>query len=70
VSERRVYSMVETAQILGLSRSATFRAAARGDIPVLRVGRRILVPAARLRALLGEEPEGEAVPEDAQGAAR
>jgi excisionase family DNA binding protein len=51
---RRTYSIEEAATVLGISRSAAYRAAARGEIPVLVVGRRKLVPAARLRELLGE----------------
>ena len=42
----------ETAQLLGISRGLAFQAVARGDIPSIRIGRRILVPVARLRTLL------------------
>jgi excisionase family DNA binding protein len=45
----------EAGQILGLSRPSAYEAVARGDIPTLRIGRRILVPTARLLALLGIE---------------
>lgn len=38
---------------VGLGRSATYDAAARGDIPTIRLGRRIVVPTASLRRLLG-----------------
>lgn len=40
-------------QILGLGRSASYEAVARGDIPILRFGRRIVVPTAKLREMLG-----------------
>jgi excisionase family DNA binding protein len=43
----------EAGRILGLSRSAAYRAAARGEIPTLRFGRRLVVPTARLFAMLG-----------------
>lgn len=43
----------ETGQWLGLSRSATYESAARGEIPVLKFGRRSVVPTAALRRLLG-----------------
>lgn len=43
----------DAAEALGLSRSAAYRAARRGDIPTITVGRRLLVPTARLRALVG-----------------
>ena len=38
---------------LGLGRSATYDAAERGDIPTIRIGRRILVATAALRQMLG-----------------
>lgn len=42
--------------ILTLGRSATYEAADRGDIPVIRFGRRIVVPTAALRRMLGLDP--------------
>jgi hypothetical protein len=39
--------------LAGLSRSASYSAAARGDLPALRIGSRLVVPTAKLRALLG-----------------
>jgi len=45
---------VETAgNYLGLGRAQAYAAASRGDIPTLRVGRRILVPTALLARALG-----------------
>jgi hypothetical protein len=41
--------------ILGLSRGATFQAAKRGEIPTLRIGRRLLVAKKKLAKML----EGE-----------
>lgn len=43
----------EAGQALGLGRSATYDAAERGQIPTIRLGRRIVVPTARLRQMLG-----------------
>jgi len=43
--------------LLGISRSAGYRATAAGDLPILRLGRRIYVPTARLLAMLGLIPE-------------
>lgn len=37
----------------GLGRSASYEAARRGDLPTLRVGNKLIVPTAKLRALLG-----------------
>jgi hypothetical protein len=36
-----------------LGRAASYQAAARGDLPTIRCGRRIVVPTAQLRQLLG-----------------
>ncbi|MCL4853141.1 MAG: helix-turn-helix domain-containing protein [Bryobacteraceae bacterium] len=42
----------DTGQILGLGRNATYDAAARGEIPTIRIGRRLLVPRAALDRML------------------
>ena len=42
----------EAGHWLGISRPLAFAAAASGEIPVIRVGRRILVPTAALRRML------------------
>ena len=47
----------EAAQLLGVSRSAGYRAVTRGEIPTIRIGRRLLVPTAKLHTLLGWYPE-------------
>jgi excisionase family DNA binding protein len=47
----------EVAELLGISRSAAYRAVARGEIPTIRIGRRLLVPTAKLYAMLGWLPE-------------
>ena len=39
--------------ILGLGRSASYAAASSGDLPTIRVNGRLLVPTAKLRAMLG-----------------
>ncbi len=43
----------EAGRIFGLERAASYNAARRGDIPTITVGRRVLVPTAKLRVLLG-----------------
>ncbi len=52
-AERVTMTVREAAALLGLSVSATYEAAARGDIPVVRVGRRVLVKRQMLLAMLG-----------------
>lgn len=40
------------AELLGISRASAFRAVHRGQLPAIRIGRRIVVPTAGLLALL------------------
>ena len=47
----------DAAELLGISRSAGYRGVARGEIPSIRIGRRLLVPTAKLYALLGWLPD-------------
>ncbi len=49
-------TMEKAAEILGISRRSAYRAASTGELPVLRLGRRLLVPTARLLELLGMQP--------------
>ncbi len=48
-------SVEKAADILGVSRSSAYRAANSGEIPTFRVGRRLLVPTAKLLVLLTPE---------------
>lgn len=50
---RPTVTVTEAGQILGVGRSAAYDAVARGDLPSIRLGRRLLVPTAGLRRLLG-----------------
>lgn len=44
----------ETREILGIGRNSVYEGIATGEIPSIRVGRRVLIPTAALRRLLGE----------------
>jgi excisionase family DNA binding protein len=44
LQDRKVLNVAEVAEVLGLSRNAAYEAVRRGDIPAIRIGRRILVP--------------------------
>jgi excisionase family DNA binding protein len=50
-------SVEHAAKLLGVSRSAAYRAVTAGQLPNLRLGRRIYIPTARLLAMLGVSPE-------------
>lgn len=45
-------SVEQAAQLLSISRSAAYQAARTGDLPTLRIGRRLVVPTAELRRML------------------
>ena len=51
-TERLTYTVEEAATLLGISRSLAYEAARTGDLPTIRIGRRILVPAAALQRLI------------------
>jgi excisionase family DNA binding protein len=53
--EERVLRVPEAAALLGVSTSTYYSAAARGEVPVIRIGRRLVVPGAALARLLGGE---------------
>jgi excisionase family DNA binding protein len=55
-------SVEEAGAWLGLSRSAAYEAARRGELPVLRFGRSRRVPTAKLRAMLGLDAESLSEP--------
>jgi excisionase family DNA binding protein len=54
----RVLTIPEAARVLRVSRGVAYEAARTGEIPTVRIGRRILVPTSRLLALIdGDAPE-------------
>lgn len=55
--ERLTLTVEEAGELLGVSRGVAYAAVKSGEIPSVRICRRILVPRARLLALLGETPE-------------
>ena len=50
----RVLTVEEAGRLLRLGRSSVYRAIERGEIPALRIGRRLVVPLALLEQMLGE----------------
>jgi hypothetical protein len=49
---RDTFEVPEAGQILGLSRAASYIAAANGDLPTIRIGKRLIVPRIALERLL------------------
>ncbi len=54
VSRRATLSVDEVAGVLGIGRAAAYQAVARGDLPSIRIGRRLLIPVPALLAVLGD----------------
>ena len=49
---RQTLTVEEAAQVLGIGRNSTYEAIKRGEIPALRLGRRLVVPRQALEQLL------------------
>jgi excisionase family DNA binding protein len=47
------FTVDEAGTILGLSRASAFAAVSRGDIPSIRVGKRLIIPRRALEKMLG-----------------
>lgn len=50
--EAAVYTIEEAARLLGIGRSSAYAAARRGEIPTVRLGRRLVVPKVAFKRLL------------------
>ncbi len=57
--ERRTMSIEEAARRLGIGRSTLYEAANRGELPVLRIGRRRVVRCATVERLLADKPPAD-----------
>ena len=60
-NERLTLTVKETAQLLGLSRNSAYQGILTGEIPHIKVGKRILIPRLALEKMLaeaGSKPEG------------
>jgi len=52
--DRQTLTVEEAATLLGIGRNSAYQAIARGELPALRLGRRLLVPRAALERHLAE----------------
>lgn len=53
--DRLTLTVEEAAAVLGISRAFAYEAVRRGDVPAIKIGRRILVPRAALNRMLGAD---------------
>ena len=54
--QRLTYTVQEVGELLGISRGSAYNRVRTGEIPALRMGRRLLVTRAELEDLLGAAP--------------
>jgi excisionase family DNA binding protein len=54
-----VFTVSEVADVLGISRTLAYDLVAKGQLPAIRLGRRIVVPAQALHALLSAASDGQ-----------
>ena len=52
--ERQTLSICEAGKVLGIGRSAAYEAARTGELPTIKIGRRLLVPIVALERRLEE----------------
>ena len=68
--EHLTMTVTECAKRLGIGRNSAYEAVNRGEIPVIRVGKRLLVPKAALERLLlvgqGTDPRVRSLPDAGQ----
>jgi len=55
---KKTYSVMEAAVILGISRTLMYRLVNLGEIPVIRLGKRMLIPHKSLDEVLNFKKEG------------
>jgi excisionase family DNA binding protein len=60
--ERLTLTIEEAAKALGIGRTLAYEAIKRGEIPTIRIGRRLLVPRSALDQLLGNAATNGAPP--------
>ena len=51
-TDRKTYNIEEAGKLLGIGRNQAYEAARRGDIPTIRIGKRLLVPRVAFDRLL------------------
>jgi excisionase family DNA binding protein len=68
--ERMTLTVEETAEVLGIGRTLAYDAVRRGEIPTVRIGRRLLVPRVAIAHLLSDQRVGPPLSESEAGIRR
>jgi len=64
MDQRAVFSVNEVAKILGLSRNSAYEGVRRGEIPCIRVGKRLLIPRHAIEVMLSQYSDKASKPEN------
>ena len=59
MGEKKVITIMEAAKELGISKGSAYEAARSGQIPTIRIGRRLIVPRAAFDKMLEQAGERE-----------
>jgi excisionase family DNA binding protein len=62
-SQPLAYSVTHAAELLGIGRTLAYALVKSGELPTVTLGRRVVVPKARLDAMLAGDPSSYALPE-------
>ena len=54
-SERKTYNIEEVGRLLGIGRNQAYEAARSGQIPTIKIGKRLLVPKVAIERMLAGE---------------
>lgn len=58
--QRKTYTVDQAAELLGIGRNTAYEAVRRGEIPTIKIGRRLLVPRTALERMLAGEGANDA----------
>lgn len=57
INNEKTMSVPETGKLLGIGKNSSYRAAERGEIPTIKIGKKLRVPIVALNRMLeGEKP--------------
>ena len=57
MSNKKLYELPEVLEIIPMSKAGLYLACSRGDVPTVKVGRRVFIPSWYIDKILGEPSE-------------
>lgn len=61
MAKKKVLTVTEAAELLGISKGSAYEAARNGQIPTIRIGRRLIVPRVAFERMLAKAGQAEGV---------